>query len=252
MVKTEVVAYLQGNLKRYPIDALRKQLAQEGVNDVDFDDSLKVAMRAPAPPAPREAPSRASVIFLVAGVAAVAGLAAYLTLRRESPAPEPPAATVISPTGESAFVGHTGYVIRLPKDYEAATAFKDQDKTIEIVHFCRTGTDPTNFLHQGLFGQLGIVRLTVQPNPFAGSLTGWDRLSRAITAKLTANGQKFSVKNIQVTSLRGIQVQIELPEPGIEAYILGETVMYHFYAGQDDEIYRDILNSLRDPHAETL
>jgi hypothetical protein len=49
-----------------------------------------------------------------------------------------------------------------------------------------------------------------------------------------------------------VQVQTDLPESSVEAYILGESVMYHFYAGQDDEVYRDIVNSLRDPHAETL
>ena len=52
MVKPEVVAYLQANLKKHPIDELRRQLAQEGVGDVDFDDSLKAAMRAPAALAP--------------------------------------------------------------------------------------------------------------------------------------------------------------------------------------------------------
>ena len=91
-----------------------------------------------------------------------------------------------------------------------------------------------------------------QPNPFAGSITGPERLTRTITAEHTARGDKFSVKNIQVSSLRGVQAATELPEPGVEAYILGEAVMYHFYAGQDDEVYRDIVNSLRDPHAETL
>ena len=44
----------------------------------------------------------------------------------------------------------------------------------------------------------------------------------------------------------------ELPESGVETFILGETVMYQFYGGQEDDIYRDIVNSLRDPHAETL
>jgi len=252
MVKPEVVAYLQANLKKHPIDELRRQLAQEGVGDVDFDDSLKAAMRAPAALAPGASSHWASVAFLVVGVAIVAALVVLLTRQSETPRPPSTSTTVISATGESAFVGNTGYVIRLPKGYEAAAAFKDEKKTIEIVHFCRAGTDPTNFVHEGLFGQLGIVRLDVQPNPWAGDIMGSERLSRIINAESIARGAKFSVKNIQVSSLRGVQVQTELPEPSVEAYILGETVLYHFYAGQEDEVYRDIVNSLRDPHAETL
>jgi hypothetical protein len=253
MVKPEVVAYLQANLKKHPIDELRRQLSQEGINDVDFDDSLKAAMRTPATIAPaREAPSRASVVFLVAGVTIVGALTALLTLQRE-PAPTPPTSTtVVSATGESAFVGNTGYVVRLPKGYQAVAAFKDEKKTVEIVHFCKSGTDPTNFVHEGLFGQMGIVRLDVQPNPWAGDIMGPERLSRTISSERAARGDKYSVKNITVSSLRGVQVQTELPDASVEAYILGETVMYHFYAGQEDDIYRDIVNSLRDPHAETL
>jgi hypothetical protein len=253
MIKPEVVAYLQANLEKHPIDELRRQLAREGISGVDFDDSLKAAMRAPPPPVlGRGAPSRSSVVLLLAGLAVVAALAVMLTLQREPPRPAPSSATVKSATGESAFVGNAGYVIRLPKNYEASAAFKDEKKTIEIVHFCRTGTDPTNFVHDGLFGQLGIVRLDVQPNPWAGDIMGPERLARAVGAERSSRGDKFSIKNIQVSSLRGVQVQTELPEPSVEAYILGETVMYHFYAGQEDEVYRDIVNSLRDPHAETL
>jgi len=253
MVKPEVVSYLQAHLQQHPIDELRRQLSQEGVGDVDFDDSLKAAMRAPVMVAPgRAAPSRISVVFLVAGVAIVAALVALLTWQRELPRSLPTSTTVISATGESAFVGNTGYVIRLTKNYEAVVSFKDERKTIEIVYFCRTGTDPTNFVHEGLFGQLGIVRFDVQPNPWAGDIMGPERLSRIINAERTAHGDKFSIKNIQVSSLRGMQVQTELPEPSVEAYILGETVMYHVYGGQEDEVYRDIINSLRDPHAETL
>jgi len=185
-------------------------------------------------------------------VAVVAAGAALLTLRRE-PAPAPAAATtVVSATGESAFLGNTGYVIRLPKNYEAIASFQDRGKNVEIVHFCRSGTDPTNFLNPGLFGQLGIVRLEVSPNPFSGSITGTDRLAHAISAQLTARGNKFAVHNLQVGPLRGIQANIELPEPGIESFILGEKVMYHFSGGLDDDIYRDIINSLRDPHAEAF
>ena len=242
MVKTDVVAYLRANLKKHPLQALRGQLAEEGVSEEDFNDSLKAA---------RAGPSRASLALLTVGVALVAALAVLLL----SPHPEPPPtpAKGAAAAGESAFVGHTGYIVRLPKGYEAVAGFKDESKTIEIVHFCRVGTDPTNFLNEALFGQMGIVRLEVRTTPFAGSLTGIERLGRAITQQLTMHGAKFSpLKSIQVASLRGLQVEVQLPDPSVETYFMGEDVMYKFYGGQDDDTYRDIVNSLRDPHAEAL
>ncbi len=243
MVKTDVVAYLRANLKKHPLQALRGQLAEEGVSEDDFNDSLKAA---------RARPSRASLVLLAGGVAIVAALAALLLSRpRREPPPAPSKGAAAA--GESAFVGHTGYIIRLPKGYEAVAGFKDAAKTIEIVHFCRAGTDPTNFLNEALFGQMGIVRLEVRANPFAGSLLGIERLGRAITQQLTMHGAKFSpLKSIQVASLRGLQVEVQLPDPSVETYFLGEDVMYEFYGGQDDDTYRDIVNSLRDPHAEAL
>jgi len=256
MVKPEVVAYLQANLDKHPVDDLRQQLASEGISAPDFEDSLKSALLAPqtaADPSPRSTPSRASLIFLIIGAVLVAA-AALIVSRMQSPSPpsSAPSSQLASSGGEAAFVGQTGYVIRLPKSYEAVDSFKDPQRSQEVVHFCRIGTDPTNFLNEGLFGQLGIVRLEVQPNPVAGSIAGIDRLSQLIAAQHQSRGDKFSIKNIQVSSLSGIQLAVELPQPYIESYILGEKVLYHFYAGLDDAVYRDILNSLRDPHAETL
>ena len=38
--------------------------------------------------------------------------------------------------------------------------------------------------------------------------------------------------------------------PRVEAYILGQNDLYFFYAGQEDDIWRDIVLSLRDAHSE--
>ena len=244
MAKPEVVAYLNAHLKKFAVDALRRQLSLEGVSEAEFDEALKTALS--KPPAARK--SRAGILFLAGGVSMVAALAAFVALNQQTPAPfvaKPPAQS-----GESAFVGHTGYVVRLPKDYSAVTTFKDSKKKWEVVHFCKTGTDPTNFLNEGLYGQLGIVRLEIEQNIWAGALNGQEQLVRAMTQRLKARGDKFISKNLQISSLRGIQVIVELPNPGVTAYILGEKVLYHFTAGQDDEIYRDILNSLRDSQSE--
>ena len=152
---------------------------------------------------------------------------------------------------EAGFVGKYGYVVRLPEGYSAVQSFKDNTKTIEVVHFCRLGTDPTNFLNEGLFGQLGIVRLTVQPSPVSNDLHGLENLSSIIMSRAQARGEKFTVKNLQVSSLRGLQLIFDVPFPRVEAYILGHDVLYSFTAGQDDEYFRLLLQSLRDARSET-
>ena len=44
---------------------------------------------------------------------------------------------------------------------------------------------------------------------------------------------------------------VESPFQRTEAYILGEKVLYMFVAGQDDEIFREIMMSLRETVSET-
>lgn len=253
----QVVHYLRENLKSFPIDTLRAQLAEEGISDVEFDEALKVALRTPAEPAPGAAPpkkkSRAGALMLVAGgglIALIGGIVAFGS--REDTAADAPADPIaVTPRAtEGAFVGHTGYVVRLPKDYMAVQSFRDPGKKVEIVHFCKIGTDPTQFLHEGLFGQLGIVKLEVQPSPLAGNLNGTELLSRHVTSKLDARGDKYTVKNLQLTAMRGFQVIVEPPNPGVQGYVLGERSLYTFSAGHDDDLYRELLNSLRDMAAE--
>lgn len=250
MARQDVVAYLKLNLDKFPVEDLRQQLAEEGVSPDEFDEALRVARLVtlmPVAPPPRKAP--AGLIFLGLGAVVIGG-AALLLLKPEAP-PEPaPGQAARAEAGESAFVGHYGYVVRLPRDYSAVPGFKDGKKTVEVVHFCKGGTDPTHFLDEGLYGQLGIVRLEAQPSELAGNLNGLEALSRAISARSQARGEKFTLKNLQISSLRGIQINYDVPFPRVEAYILGEKVLYTFLAGQDDEIYRDILMSLRDAHSE--
>lgn len=261
MVNQEVVAYLQRHMRDFPLDDLRRQLAQEGISDLEFDEALKVAQRMPAlPTLPGESrSSKAGLIFLCAGVGLVVVAAAIALLR--SP-PAPPAAAPAAQAAqaaqaapeESGFVGHNGYVIRLPPGYTAVQSFKDEKKTVEIVHFCKTGTDQTQFQDSDLFGQLGIVRLEVTPNPFLGSLPPQqlESLTQVVSGKAQQRGEKFHLNNPQGTkksTLPGVEITVEAPFPRLQAYFLGEKVLYTFTAGQDDEIYRGIVTSLRETQA---
>jgi hypothetical protein len=120
----------------------------------------------------------------------------------------------------------------------------------EVIHFCKAGTDPTNLLDEGLYGPLGIVRLEVRPSPFAGALNGLDQLTRLVTDRARQRKEKFKLKNLQLSSMPGIQLSYDAPAPRVEAYVLGQKVLYSFMAGEDDEIYRALLNGLRDARSE--
>lgn len=249
--KPEIVAYLQENLKKFSVEQLRGQLAQEGVSAFEFDEALRIAKEKPAPSAPKKA-SPAGKIFLAGGLAAVV-IAALVSLDRKPEEEVVGTPRPAAPSLESAFIdtGRYGYVVRLPKDYVAVENFQDDAKSIELVYFCKGGTDPTQFLNEGLYGQLGIVRLRVEPSPFPNDLNGLNALSRAVTARANGRGEKFTIKNISVSSMRGIQLRYDLPFARVESFILGDKTLYSFMAGDEDEIYKDIVYSLRDANSET-
>jgi hypothetical protein len=253
MIRPEVVEYLRENLPKHPVEVLRRQLQEEGVSDVDFEHSLADALRGPktktvskkARPA-----GTAAKIMLIGGLVLLVGVALFALARKSAPpAPpvEPPAG---ASSGESGFVGSKGWVVRLPKDYVGVSEFRDTLKTDEIVHFCKRGTDPSNFIDEGLYGQLGIVRLEVAPSQFPANLTGAANLAGAVTRKTNQHGEKFIMKNIQIGTLPGVQINIQAPFPRVEAYILGQNDLYFFFGGQEDDIWRDIVLSLRDAHSE--
>lgn len=253
MMRPEVVNYLRENLPKFSVEALRRQLAEEGVSDIDFEHCLAEALRGPktVPASKKPKPAgKAAKLMLVAGLALIVGVGLYALSQKPSAPPAPDASTSAPSSGESGYVGSRGWVVRLPKDYVGVSQFKDESKTVEIVHFCKRGTDPTNFLNDGLFGQMGIVRLTIAPSDFPANPTGAANLANAVSRRIASRGEKYVMKNIQIGTLVGVQVNVQSPFPRIEAYVLGRNDLYFFYAGQEDEIWRDIVLSLRDAHSE--
>lgn len=252
MLRPEVVQYLRDNLSKHPVESLRRQLHEEGVSDIDFEHCLADALRGPKTvPTSRKkkTSSKAARLALIGGIVIVVG-AGLFTLSQKSSTPSAPPAPTASPSGESGFVGSDGWVVRLPKDYAGFSQFKDSSKTDEIVHFAKRGTDPTNFLDEGLYGQLGIVRLEVAPSQFPANMTGAANLANAVRRKTESHGEKYIMKTIQIGTLPGVQVNVQAPFPRVEAYILGQHELYFFYGGQEDDIWRDIVLSLRDAHSE--
>ena len=253
MLRPDVVEYLKDHLKTYPVEILRKQLGDEGVSDADFTDSLAAALRAPTTVSKKTASkpkaSLAAIAFLCVGVAIILSIGMY-ALSQKPKLGSTAEGNTENPSGESAFIGHAGWVVRLPKDYVGVSDFSDSSKQHQIVYFCKKGTDPTNFLNEGLFGQLGIVKLEVLPTQFPNNPTGLANLSRMAAGKYKNAGEKFSMKNMQVATLPGVSVTVLAPFPRAEAFVLGQDQMYFFSAGQEDDVWRDIVLSLRDAHTE--
>ena len=254
MIRPDVVDYLKEHLSAFPVEELRRQLAEEGVTEIDLQDSLAEALRAPKTTArseskaPRRETSRAALVFLALGVLAV--FVVGLLVFSSKPEPVSREGNTQNPTGESGFIGHRGWVVRLPKDYIGVSDFKDKTRAHQIVYFCKKDTDPTNFLNEGLYGQLGIVKLEVLPTQFPNNPTGLANLSKMAAAKYNRAGEKFAMKNMQVATLPGVQVNVLAPFPRVEAFVLGADELYFFYAGQEDDVWRDIVLSLRDAHTE--
>ncbi|HVA67307.1 MAG TPA: hypothetical protein VNK24_10350 [Elusimicrobiota bacterium] len=253
MVRPEIVDYLKENINLYPPMELRRRLADEGVSDVDFDDSLKAALAPPPPKSKKRLSRNRKLLFMASG--ALLCLGAGLMIFQQSSGPSsPPAATDEPATAigraQSAFLGHYGYVVSLPPGYGCASEFTDPRKTDERVYFAKTGTQRADFIDTGLYGQMGIVRLDAQPNPWAGELDGADELAAVVMARLKGQDNQFTVKNIQVGTLRGIQVDFQAPFSHVETYLLGDKTMFSLYAGKNDAVYQFILTSLRDEAAE--
>ncbi len=237
MVRPEVVAYFQENLKKFKLAELKKQLAEEGIAEGDVADSLKAAQKAQAA-ARRKAMGR---LLMALGVLAIGGGAVFTLMSRKPP---PAPAPVVS--SASGFVGKSGYVLRLPDGYTAIDSSDPSHARVEVVYFCKAGTDQSSLLDTGLFGQLGIVRLRVEPNPFGPGLQGLTQMTQYMTGQAQKDGEKFALKNVQISELRGIQMTFEDPDARVQTYVIGQSSLYSFYAGGDNELYEGLLNSLRE------
>lgn len=239
---SELVAYLRKHLPGYGEKALRAQLTKDGVPAADVEAALAELARSAGRPGGRKAALWAvlggGVLLLLAGLMSV-----------EKPAPSAGGA---SPAGGDPLVyrGHYGYILKTPRGYEAQAGFRDPHKTEEIVYLFPKGTDPQHFIHEGLYGHLGILRLEVSPRRVPQGFIGVDALKAGVTFQLDRQKHQYRARDLIVHGMPAFVINVEKPFRSVKAYLVGQKVRYTLTAGEDNAVFNEVLSSLLEasPH----
>lgn len=259
----KLVAYLRKTVPQFGAEAVREKLIDEGVAEPEIDEALAIAIK----PKPKRRPL---LIALGAGIFLLGAILFFFSQEKPpaqgggTSAGARPAvgAETATGTGSSApvesapampkgpFMGHYGYMLQLPPGYASQMAFKDLGNRTEVVYLFPEKTDPTNLVNEGLYGQLGILRLEVSPLRIAQGTIGIESLRAGITQTLNARGDTYEIKDTKVGDLPGFVVTISSPFPLVQAFVVGTKVMYVVTAGVDDPVFRNTLQSLTEvsPH----
>ena len=251
MADPKLVAYLRKQVPQFGAEAVRENLLEEGLGEDEIDEALAAAAKPP-----RKKPAALYAIF---GAVMFGAVAAYMALDKP-PAPGDKtgaAASEASPPSpapaagaKGPFMGHYGYLFQVPAGYATQTSFKDLGNRTEVVYLFPEKTDPTNFGNEGLYGQLGIMRLEVSPLRIATGMITFDTLKAGVTQTLNSRGDTYEMKEMTAGGLPGFVVNISQPFPLAQAFIVGTKVMYVLTAGQDSDTFRNTLQSLTEvgPH----
>jgi hypothetical protein len=230
MIQEEIIFYLKSHLGRFRIPELKAQLLSEGVSEEEFKEALKAAKRAKN----RKLLGR---FVMASGALALFAALLFFLSQKSDQNPEP------SPS-QAVFVSSLGYVVHIPEGYTAIKTASSKDR--ETVYFCKKGADPSTFLDEGLYGELGIVQLTVAPRPFPQGAGAFSKLERLVLSRAKTDRSPFHTANTQISEMNGLEVSFEAPTPRILSYVLGGRNLYIFLAGINDPIYPSILHSLRE------
>lgn len=270
MADPKLVAYLRKTVPQYGADPVREKLIEEGVSEAEIDEALAVAIK---PPAKRKTPLLIYGGFTLFAVGAAVmlfsmdkgkpaekkpAMAAMPSLDPDAPtdtaAPQPqPEAATQPPQTEALkgpFIGHYGYMLQAPPGYATMRQFKELGNRTEVVFLFPEKTDPTNFVNEGLYGPLGILRMEVSPLKIPQGTIGLDSLKGGITKTLNARGDTYTVSETKVGNLSGFIVNISAPFPLAQAFVVGTKVLYVLTGGVDDPVFRNTLLSLTEvsPH----
>ncbi|MFH2202074.1 MAG: hypothetical protein ABIJ96_03065 [Elusimicrobiota bacterium] len=257
MPDPELVEYLKNNLPLHGEPALRAQLAKDGVSEKDIAEAIAAAHSGDAAAeAKRRHKKRLALIAVTAGVVLVA-LAVSLSIKKPPPPPDKTTAADIgdidiedgASEGE-VFRGHYGFMFKLPPKYQAHSLFLDPKKTHERVYIYPKGTNPQHFIHEGLFGSIGILRLDVMRRRVPQGFVGIDTLKSWVTAHLDSDKASYQMRDLMVHSKPAFIINTEKPFRSAKAYIIGQKVRYELTGGEENTIFTSVLSSLYEasPH----
>jgi hypothetical protein len=251
MADPELVSFVRKNIAHLGEDGVREQMLREGAEPEEVEEAIAAA----GAPEARSGASMAILAVVGGGIL----LAAAAMLSNQPPQldrpPGKPGDAAESPQSymsetDSVFHGHAGYMLRLPQGYEAQSSFQDAEKTQETVYIYKKGTDPSHFIHEGLYGALGIFRLEVMPRRIPQGFVGVDTLRGWVTRKLDQEKATYTVRSLIVQGMPSFIVVATKPFQYAQAYCVGERVRYMLIGGDDGELFTAILSSLAEvaPH----
>jgi hypothetical protein len=247
----ELIVYIQKHLKSHAEAAVREQLRADGIAPEEVDAAFSAIRK---PKSPIRLKGRLAVCAVCAGLLLIAA-ATYFSLEKpreeeSRPAEPPPDKTAPANDETGVFKGHYGYMLKLPSGYGAASGFGDPLKTQEIVHLYPTGTNPTHFIHEGLYGQLGILRLEAMPRRRPQGLVNIETLKAVALSRLKTERSTYTSRSAMVNGMPAFIVSTTQPFVQVKGYLVGQKVYYIVTAGSDNELFNGVLETLNetDPH----
>lgn len=242
MADPELVAYIRKHSQLHGAASVRTQLIRDGLPPSEIDQAFEEAQSSTM----RKARNKRNFALFAVGAGGIL-LAMALFLSREPSTPKDKAATEASAAAAlepSVFRGHYGYMLRLPAGYSATGGFSDNEKKVERVYIYPTGTDSSHFIHEGLYGHLGILKLETAPRRVPQGHIGIDTLKSWVTHKLDSEKAEYTKRDIIVHGMQGFVIAAEKPYQYARAHIVGEKVRFMLVGGAEGELFTDILSSL--------
>jgi hypothetical protein len=247
MADPELVAYIAKHAKLHGDSVVRTQLIRDGLPPSEIDQAFAEAQSSTMR---KQKNKRKLALFAVAIGGLLLAMAAMLSREPETPAPEEAAPAEAVSSEPSTFHGHYGYMLRLPAGYKASGEFVDAEKRVERVYIYPAGTDSTHFLHEGLYGHLGILRLEVAPRRVPQGFIGIDTLRSFWKRSLTSQKAIFQMRDMIVHGMPGFVITEEKPFQRVKAHMVGEKVRFMLVGGSEDGLFTEVLSSLAEvsPH----
>ncbi len=248
MADPELIAYIRKHAQLHGESVVRTQLIRDGLPPSEIDQAFAEAQSATV----RKSKGKRKLALFAVGAGGLLLLMAVLLSREpaQTKNEEAVAAGEKADAEPTVFHGHYGYMLRLPPGYRASAEFVDAEKRTERVYIYPKGTDPSHFIHEGLYAHLGILKLESAPRRVPQGNIGIATLKSFVTRKLVSEKAVYKMRDIIVHGMGGFVVTAEKPFRFTRAHMVGEKVRFMLVGGAEDELFIDIMSSLAEvsPH----